>query len=97
MTNEKTKVGSFLQKAAKVVRFGAVQGIKGGTPFGFVLNTIEKFTNKDLATGETKDVSWEKIVWKAVGLAAVILLWKMGAIDIEFIKGIIENLLKGIL
>ena len=97
MTNEKTKVGSFLQKAAKVVRFGVVEGIKGGTPFGFVLNTIEKATGKDLATGDVKDVKWEKIILKALGFAAVILLWKMGAIDIEFIKGIIENLLKGIL
>jgi hypothetical protein len=54
-------------------------------------------TGKDLATGDVKDVKWEKIILKALGFAAVILLWKMGAIDIEFIKGIIENLLKGIL
>jgi len=93
MSKEKTRVGSFLQKAAKAVRFGAVEMGKGAAPVGFILNTIEKFTGKDLATGEVKNVSWEKIIWKAVGLIAVIYLLKQDIIDIEFVKDFIKGLI----
>lgn len=93
MSTEKTKVGSFLQKAAKAIRFGVVETAKGAAPVGFVLNTIEKFTGKDLATGEVKNVSWEKIVWKAVGLVAVLYLLHQNYIDIEFVKNFIKDLI----
>lgn len=93
MSTEKTKVGKFLQGAGKFLRFGAVEIAKGAAPVGFLLNIIEKKTGRDLATGHVKNVSWEKIIWKAVGLAAVIILWKMGALDIEFIKEFIKGLI----
>lgn len=91
MSKEKTGVGKFLQKAAKVVRFGAVEAIKGGTPVGFVLNTIEKFTGKDLATGEAKSVEWSKVIYKAIGAAIIMYLLAKGYIPVDVVLDFINK------
>lgn len=92
MTQEKTKVGKFLQGAVKHLRFGAVELAKGAAPVGFVLNMIEKATGKDLATGEVKDITWLKIVWKGLGLIVVLYLLHKQLVDVQIVLDFLNAL-----
>lgn len=93
MSKEKTKVGSLLQKIGKGIRFGAVEIIKGGVPFGQpIVNAIESVTGKDMATGEVKDVDWPKFAYKALGAAIVLILFFTKAITIEDVLSLLKPL-----
>jgi len=74
------------------IRFGAVQIAKGGFPLGnSIVNVVENISGKDLATGETKNVNWDKVIYKAIGAAVVIWLCSKGYIDADAVMHFINK------
>lgn len=80
-----------MRKILGHLRFGAVQIAKGGFPLAnSVVNVIENISGKDLATGETKNVEWAKVIYKAIGAGLILYMLAKGYIDadavLDFIK-----------
>lgn len=82
-----------MKKLLSKLRFGVVHLAKGGFPVASaVVNVVEKFTGKDLATGELKKVDWSIVFLKLAGLVVMFYLVQSGIIPaedfIKFIKGL---------
>ena len=81
-----------MKKLFKHLRFGIVQIAKGGFPLGnSIVNTIENISGKDLATGETKNVEWAKVVYKAIGAVIIIYLLSKGYIDVKVVLDFVNK------
>lgn len=84
----------MFKKIFKIGRFGAVNLVKGAVPGGdAVINTIEHFTGKDLATGDLKNVNWSKTVLRLVGAGIMVYLFVSKTISVEELIKFIKNYL----
>lgn len=81
-----------MKKLLSKLRFGLVHAAKSGIPGGnLVTSVIEGFTGKDLATGETKTVGWDRVVYKAIGAAIILYLLAKGYIPVDVVLDFVKK------